>query len=112
MVVTCTHWYLGTQETFMSLDAALKKYSLRRDDLCKSPFELKDNAIIQRFSHPCYRIECVESMENIFNYLETNLIPVAEVKDYWGISIPLIWPLIHRSASTWRTKIHSLENNC
>jgi hypothetical protein len=111
MLVTCTHWYLGTQETFTSLDAALKKYSLRREDLCKSPLQIEGDTISQRFSHPCYRIECVESMKHILDYLKNHLIPVAETKDCWGISFPLIWPIHYGSAATWRTKILNRENN-
>lgn len=110
MIVTCTHWYLGTKETFTSLDAALQKHSLRRSDLCKSPLEIIDGVIKQRFTHPCYRIECVETMENIFDYFKTHLIPVAETTDYIGITFPLIWPLQYGSAATWRTKILSRAN--
>lgn len=111
MIVTCTHWYLGTKETFASLDAALKKYSLRRDDLCKSPLEIKGDIISQHFTHPCYRIECVESMNHIFDYLKSHLIPVAETTDYLGITFPLLWPIHYGSAATWRTKLLSRESN-
>jgi hypothetical protein len=97
MQVTCTHWYLQTQEIFTSLDAALKKYSLRYDELCKSPIEMDDEKVYQRFTHPCYRIECTETLSNIFNYLETHLIPVVETTDWLGRVSPLMWPIGSRS---------------
>ena len=92
MIITVTHWYLGTKETFSSLDDALKKYSLKCSDCCKSPLEIFEDRIYQRLTHPVYRFECVETFENIFQYLETHLIPIATLVDYIGIPSPLVWP--------------------
>lgn len=97
MVVTVTHWYLGTKVVFKSLDEALKKYSLKRSDCCKSNLEIEDGVIRQRFVHPVYRIECTETMENIFQYLENNLIPIVTQTTFMGSVVPFVWPL-----NTWR----------
>lgn len=85
MIVTVMHWYLGTKTLFDSLDTALKKYSIKQSDCCKSDLEIKDGYVRQRFTHPVYRIECVESLENIYTYLENNLIPIATQTNFLGL---------------------------
>lgn len=92
MIVTVMHWYLGTKVIFPSLEEALKKYSIKRSDCCKSELEIHEGIIRQRFTHPVYRIECVETLDNIFQYLENNLIPIATQTDYLGRLSPLVWP--------------------
>lgn len=84
MIVVCTHRYLNTSKTFESLDSVFKYYSLKREDFIKTNMEYMNGYIIQKFYYSCYVIECKESIDTIFNYIETHLLPIVTTKDWFG----------------------------